>query len=1448
MKKRLLFFLVFLVSISAYSQCPVNILSVDPLTCNGPQSGNQDGSITASSSTAGYWTYTLQIWNSTANMWMPFGTINTGNPSYTFTNLPSDSFRVSVEDTLISTPPTGCLSVVVFVSQPDSLISNSSSADESAPGACDGSINVTVSGGTTPYNFSWTGPSGYTSSNQNINSLCAGNYSLSITDANGCTISLSDIIYSPIICDVDVNILEQVMCPGGNDGVAQISNGSASFQVFLWQNLTDGNIYGNGPITTNSSLPAGWYEVTGTDFTGNCPVTVSDSFEIIEPTPFIQSSQFVCVGDSVQLSVDVQNPKPGVAYFFQVNGNTYAVGSTSSEYFTVGSYSYTLLADTGAGTFSCASLASNFEISGINAMNINIDSTLETCRGNDGSIEIIAAGSGGSLTYSIDGGNTFFTNPIFSNIPAGSYDVFVQESGACVQGYAYNPVVIGVTPINYVVDSVSTLEESCCGNDGRIQIFTSGTDSTLIYSVDSMISWQDSSRFHLLTVGNYYVVVEDTNGCRTDWGSVTITASTTPNIDMSVHITDIVCNGDTNGTFRVLYPDSCYSYALWRYTISPPYYIPVDTGTYFNGLIPGSYGVIATSNTGNCIDSSLAVVIDEPTELIQNGIEVKEVRCSNNGICDGEITLSASPTGGIPPYYYSILDYGNNIPYGPIGSDSSFSGLCTDSFEITLFDANACKVIDTVFIADSTLYIDSIITTNVSCFNYGNGTAIVYAHGGYIPYFYAWTSGDSTMQVDSLSNTQYSVIVTDTQNCLAFDTINITQPGELFFNIKVVDGFKQETCKGVSYDGEFYMNYQGGTPPFNWSWNATSGASNSGFGDTIPNLTFDTLTISVSDANGCIGQPAWIHADSARVDALNALNPLILDTIIADSILCYGTTTATIFIDVKSGEAVYTYSIDSGQTFFTDSNFINLPAGNYDIEVRDVFGCAIYANVDIIQATEIIIFNDSIKHISCFEGTDGYLSVSAEGGYAPYSYLWDPSGSINNYTNNLSAGMQSVSVTDSVGCIKVDSISLIELTLPLTSMVNILSHVSCFDSANGSATISVQGGMQPYNIDWAGADSNAMSAGIYIISIIDSLACATTDTIEILQPTQFLIQTTSISANPCFGDALGELILTASGGTMPYTQYFIRNEQGNIMPNFTPTISGLLASDYDIWANDANGCPSDTLQAVKVGEPGAIKINVDNHRNSTCFNSDDGILDLYLISGTSPYSYHLSENGNTISQGNANQTTILTFDNLSAIEYLLSITDSNNCVKDSLITISQPNQIIADFNSDNTSGKETFTINLTNTSQGADVFIWDYDDGNSEILGVNDMPTHNYIKQGEYEIMLVAENSALSKSCNDTTYKIIDVQGFDVFNVFTPNNDGVNDIFSFDDWDLTSLYVEIYNRWGEKIYHWDSPKGSWDGVAYNGDKAPDGVYYFYLKANGVDSYLYEQQGSITLLR
>ena len=1390
MVKRLLFFVVFLISVSAFSQCTLQLDSV-PVSCYGGTDG--EIIIYASNGTL-FSNFRFEL--SCPNILMATqtnccGPVATPFPydSAIFPFLPADTFIIVVTeiDDNSQNIPGGCVRQdTIIVAEPPALNAGANNNIN----ICENSSTFDLFpqlNGTPDVGGSWT-ESGNTVSNMfNPSTYGTGTYTLTYTVSSSTTCSAA----------ADVTVIVNPLVDAGLNGSNTVCENDPVFNLF---NYLAGSPDVGGIWTDVNNIPVP--NMFNPSISGSG--TFIYTYTVLGTLPCLDAQSTVTV---------VVNPQPVVT----ISGTTtIPLGMSIGIDFTLtsGTAPFIVVYDDGTGPITSPSF----------------NSTTGT----------IIVTPNDTTTYTL---------------------VSVTDANNCTAtANGSVTITVVVVSVNYTVDSVTTINESCCGNDGRIQIHISPpTDSSLSYSIDNMLTWQDSATFDSLEAGNYHVVVQDTNGYITDWGNVVISADTIPDIDMSVHITDIICNGDTNGTFRVLYPDSCYSYTLWRYTISPPYYLPIDTGTYFNGLIPGSYGVVAITNSGNCIDSALSpigsalsppLVINEPTSLIQNGISVKEVRCSNNGICDGEITLSSAPTGGIPPYYYSILDYGNNIPFGPIGSDSTFSGLCTDSFEVTLFDANACKVIDTVFVADSTLYIDSVITTNVSCFGFGNGTAIVYAHGGYKPYSYIWSNGDSTMIVDSLTNMQYSVILSDTQNCLAFDTINISQPGEFFFNIKVVDGYKPESCKEVSYDGEFYMNYQGGTAPFNWSWIGTSGATGFGIGDTIFNLTFDTLTLFVTDANGCVGQPAWIHADSARVDALNALNPLVLDSVYADSILCYGLTTASIFIDVKSGEPTYTYSIDSGLTFTTDSFFTNLPAGNYNIEVRDTFGCSVYDTVIISQATEIIIFWDSTNHVKCFAGTDGYLSVSAAGGYAPYQYSWNPSGSSGNIASSLSAGMHIVSVTDAQGCIKADSLSIIELTPPLTSNAIVTSHASCYDSADGSATISVQGGMPPYTVNWGGGvDTNALDSGTYVIVINDSFNCGPIyDTVNISHPTEFLIDILSNIPNLCFGDSLGEIAISASGGTMPYDQYFARDVVlGNTMMYTISTISDLAASNYDIWAMDANGCPSDTLKAVKIGEPGEIQISASSD-SLTCFGSDDGVLELTLIGGTSPYEYVFSKGSSILTSGNINQTTLLVFNALAANTYTLNVLDDNYCPKTSVFILSEPIQVIAAFISSNTSGKETFTVNLTNNSLGANVFYWDYDDGNQEILGISEIPTHSYNLQGQYEIMLVAENSLLSQNCNDTTFVTIDVQGFDVFNVFSPNDDGVNDIFDFDVWSLSSMYVEIYNRWGEKIYHWDSPNGSWNGKTYNDDDAPDGVYYFYLKANGEDGYLYQQQGSITLLR
>ena len=103
---------------------------------------------------------------------------------------------------------------------------------------------------------------------------------------------------------------------------------------------------------------------------------------------------------------------------------------------------------------------------------------------------------------------------------------------------------------------------------------------------------------------------------------------------------------------------------------------------------------------------------------------------------------------------------------------------------------------------------------------------------------------------------------------------------------------------------------------------------------------------------------------------------------------------------------------------------------------------------------------------------------------------------------------------------------------------------------------------------------------------------------------------------------------------------------------------------------------------------------------------------------------------------------------------------------------------------------------------------------------------------------------------NEVTQPIVVGRGYNIMipNVFTPNNDGVNDEYHFSDEMLVELKVTIYNRWGQQVYGFNDVNGSWNGNGFNGELMPEGVYFFIMEAIGVDGTHFEENGSVTLLR
>ena len=1443
---------------STINPCSLSLSNIVNVQCNSAATGSVQaqgfgGAIS--------YHYTLYVFNNLINNWQTLGQspLNGYTPNQvSFPVLTADSFRIILDDSL------GCMDTAFFViTEPPPISVNATVNNSSTPFSNNGSIIVNVNGGSPQYTYLWNGPSGFVSSSLSVNNLIPGTYFLTITDANGCVKNETYIVGIDQPCSTGITNINPVLCNSDSTGSILITEvyGTPDFLYVLERQDISGNwIFNSSVISSDTfivftNLSAGIYRYTVNDSTG-CSETSLD-LQITEPNTISINSSInqetiagACDG-SISL---VSNGGVGPFTYVWNNGMLGPIIDSLCS----GWYCAQVTDANGCVSNWCDSVI--VQAPCLSTLVVDIDSSLETCNGNDASITITVSGGTAPYFYSLDGGNSYsniqFTDTILiDSISSGIYEISVIDSLNCF--VSYGNVFLGTIP-NPVIDSVTTINESCCGSDGQIFINTTFVAPLNGFSLDTMQSFQDSSIFYNLNTGAYLIYVQDENGCY-DSLETYIFADSIPNINMTIEATNIVCNGDTNGTLKVYYPDSCYEYSLWRYTLFTPQ-IPIDTGTYFNNLISGYYGIIATSNSGYCVDSSSVHYIAEPDLIMFDTPITTASFCENENSCNGTIYLPNNPTGGIAPYSYYVNELYTNIPLGVIPTDSIFSNLCEGIYEVQVADANACVMRDTIVVQDSSLYIDSLIVSNIDCFGSDNGMITVYTHGGVGGYTYLWSDSSTTQSIDSLSPGSYIITVQDSASCFAMDSTIILQPDTLLFKI-IEDGKKPESCYGVSYNGEIFLEITGGTPPYTHSWTSSAGLFGSGIGDTIFNLTADTIAIGVIDVNGCVASPSWGTINITIVEALNALNILNIDTLIANPIpICYGSSDGSIKVSLSSGEGPFQYSIDNGLNFSSDSIFTNLLGGTYFVIAKDTFGCLDSATVEILTYSEISIEPDSVKHVSCFNGNDGYISVFPNGGVGGYSYLWSPTLQTTSYISMLEANTYSVSVSDSAGCLKVDTILLEELTDPIQSIETIINDVSCFNGVNGSALIEVNGGMPFINSDyayvWKNSNGDTVSfakiadnlhAGDYLVFVTDSFNCGPfIDTVIISQPDSFFVQLIKTEHNLCFNDNEGSLLIEGQGGTSPYLTYFISDNNSNIFNQTITEFTSLSSGSYSLWIKDSNGCISDTLKDIKIGDPGKISLESILYEPS-CHGHLDGQIEIILSGGKSPYNYTFMSNTDTLNQDIIHQNITSIEFNLGSEFYEIFVSDFNDCLYDTSISLSQPDEIISEFVVDRFFGEKTLSVNFTNQSTGSNSFIWDFGDGNilsSDFAQVQ----HDFISQGMYEVSLIASSSYLPSTCNDTTVVSIDVQGYDVFNVFTPNQDQINDYFSFEDWKLQSMSVSIFNRWGQKVYSWDQPNGFWNGRGYNGELQPEGVYFFDLEAVGENGAKIREKGSITLLR
>jgi gliding motility-associated-like protein len=424
-----------------------------------------------------------------------------------------------------------------------------------------------------------------------------------------------------------------------------------------------------------------------------------------------------------------------------------------------------------------------------------------------------------------------------------------------------------------------------------------------------------------------------------------------------------------------------------------------------------------------------------------------------------------------------------------------------------------------------------------------------------------------------------------------------------------------------------------------------------GNSDTAHLLGAGTYSVIVSDANGCQGV-ASISPPLTQPEAISVIA-------IPNNVSCFGASNGSVNINVAGGTPPYTYLWSPGN--YTIPNLIGLSAGTYQLTITDSHNCTETYFVNISEPASLTATISNIQHVSCYGGHNGSVTVVAQGGTPPYSFLWSPSGNTSQIASGLSAGTHTVYITDAKGC----SYSLtVQINQPpiLNAMVGYQSP-TCNNANDGMAWVFASGGTSPYSYSWSpsgGANDTAYNihAGIYMVTVTDQNSCQAISSVQIPQPTPVTATIRNYGNVSCFNGSNGYAVVSVTGGIPPYSYLW---STGSTLPSITNLTEGI----YYVTVNDAKGCTS--VDSVYIQSPNQPLNLTVTHQDVSCYQGNNGYALAQVNGGTPPYQYIWVPTIQFTAQAN----------NLMAGTYTVSITDANGCQTMGNVTIAQPTPLLA---------------------------------------------------------------------------------------------------------------------------------------------------------------------------
>ena len=792
-----------------------------------------------------------------------------------------------------------------------------------------------------------------------------------------------------------------------------------------------------------------------------------------------------------------------------------------------------------------------------------------------------------------------------------------------------------------------------------------------------------------------------------------------------------------------------------------------------------------------------------------------------------------------PPYVQTLVGATAlstlHVGFGIDAADGYTTAAIAGPYTVTSRDNNSCcgGEIVLVNIPAPLCSVPVVLTpvfTNPSCGVGNDGTAGDTVVGGLAPYTYLWTPGGQTTQnITGLTAGTYTVSVTDANCCTTTASVTLVA-NSLAISTNIIGPI---LCNGGlgSVDAVITL---GGTPPFTYTWTPVGGTNAAATG-----LSAGSYTVTVNDAGGC-----------SSTASINLTEPAPLSRVTSvTAAACGGLGGGNANVVVGGGTPGYTYSwLPNGGN---GPNATGLSAGTYTINIADANGCTTSTTVTINNVPQETVAINTVSDITCFGLNNGNITTTTAGGTFPYTYAWTPVGGVGPNASNLSAGCYTFTVTDANGCVATASACITE---PQQLIISPIPPQTICIGQTATITPIVNGDTLPYTYAWSdGSTTSSVNESpilnqSYTLVVTDANGCISapaTVTITVNPPLSVVMGAPPFT---CPGGTVS-ISATASGGDGSYNYTWNPGALSGPSVNVTPAST----TEYTVVVTDNCGTPAITDSVLVTLYPLPV-VSFSALDSAGCYPFCTTFSDRTTIASGS-ISYWLWNFGNGIGDTMNVQNPNKCFPTPGKYTVTLTTTSDKGCVSTQSVNnmVTSYNHPTAQF----TESPQPTTIldpviyfkDKSIDNYGLASWDWTTFGDQTDSTSSSSNPVHTYQDTGTYCASLIVTNI---HGCVDSTVNCVIIGPQFVLYIpdaFTPNGNGLNDIFQPKGQFVTTFTMYIFNRWGEIIYTTNDINKGWDGAINNtGPLCQEDTYIYVINATDSKRKQYNYTGRVSLLK